>query len=161
MLGAIMCDMLDSPYEFDRSPKTKDFPLSSRESEFTDDSVMKQVLHCQIGYDLSRTCDESRPKYHHVETCQQTVPEAITAFMERAVRRKSEECFIIPVIASENDREFTFNTVQMKDGQEWLVVFTSPKKYQKGEPNQIFPKFYSQSLRRIVHADKRFEQKDT
>ena len=35
-----------------------------------------------FGYDLSRTCDQIRPGYHHVESCQQTVPEAITAFME-------------------------------------------------------------------------------
>ena len=34
------------------------------------------------GYDLSRTCDEIRPSYHHVESCQETVPEAITAFLE-------------------------------------------------------------------------------
>ena len=33
-------------------------------------------------YDLSRTCDEIRPGYHHVESCQETVPEAITAFLE-------------------------------------------------------------------------------
>ena len=36
----------------------------------------------RFGYDLSRTCDEIRPTYHHVESCQQTVPEAITAFLE-------------------------------------------------------------------------------
>ncbi len=36
----------------------------------------------QFAYDLSRTCDEIRPQYHHVESCQQTVPEAITAFLE-------------------------------------------------------------------------------
>ena len=35
-----------------------------------------------FGYDLSRTCDEIRPGYRHVETCQQTVPEAIIAFLE-------------------------------------------------------------------------------
>ena len=35
-----------------------------------------------FGYDLSRTCDEIRPGYRHVESCQQTVPEAITAFLE-------------------------------------------------------------------------------
>ncbi len=35
-----------------------------------------------FGYDLSRTCDEIRPTYHHVESCQQTVPEAITAFLD-------------------------------------------------------------------------------
>ena len=36
----------------------------------------------EFGYDLSRTCDQIRPGYHHVETCQETVPEAITAFLE-------------------------------------------------------------------------------
>ncbi|MGX8715897.1 MAG: ADP-ribosylglycohydrolase family protein [Lachnospiraceae bacterium] len=36
----------------------------------------------EIGYDLSRTCDQIRPTYHHVESCQKTVPEAITAFLE-------------------------------------------------------------------------------
>jgi ADP-ribosylglycohydrolase len=36
----------------------------------------------QAGYDLSRTCDEIRPAYEFNETCQRTVPEAITAFLE-------------------------------------------------------------------------------
>lgn len=36
----------------------------------------------EFSYDLSRTCDEIRPFYHHVESCQETVPEAITAFLE-------------------------------------------------------------------------------
>lgn len=35
-----------------------------------------------FGYDLSCTCDEIRPGYRHVETCQETVPEAIIAFLE-------------------------------------------------------------------------------
>ena len=34
------------------------------------------------GYDLSRTCDEIRPDYEFNETCQRTVPEALTAFLE-------------------------------------------------------------------------------
>lgn len=34
------------------------------------------------GYDLSRTCDEIRPTYHHMESCQETVPQAITAFLD-------------------------------------------------------------------------------
>ena len=33
-----------------------------------------------FGYDLGRTCDEIRPGYRHVESCQATVPEAITPF---------------------------------------------------------------------------------
>lgn len=43
---------------------------------------IKDYIIQEFGYDLSRTCDEIRPSYHHVETCQQTVPEAITAFLE-------------------------------------------------------------------------------
>ena len=35
-----------------------------------------------FGYDLSKTCDMIRPSYHHVESCQETVPQAITAFLE-------------------------------------------------------------------------------
>ena len=43
---------------------------------------IKAYMENNFGYDLSRTCDEIRPTYHHVETCQETVPEAITAFLE-------------------------------------------------------------------------------
>ncbi len=203
MYGAIIGDMVGAPYEFDRSPKVKDFgPLFIKKSMFTDDSVMtiavadalikagpnadvdlirEKVAQCmkewgnryphagyggrfgawlhyddpkpygswgngsamrvssvgwlydsmertrevaaataevthnhpegikgaeataaaiflarngsskeeireyvtsEFGYDLSRTCDEIRPTYHHVESCQETVPEAITAFLE-------------------------------------------------------------------------------
>ena len=43
---------------------------------------IRQYVEQTFGCDLSRTCDEIRPTYHHVETCQQTVPEAIIAFLE-------------------------------------------------------------------------------
>lgn len=202
MIGAILGDIIGSPYEFDQGNKTKDFPLFSERSQFTDDTVMtlavarafmdagpdaddetirqhmirsmrelakrypragyggrflwwltasdpqpynswgngsamrvssaawlfhdlnsvlraaklsaevthnhpegvkgaqttaaaifmartgyskteiKQYIAETFGYDLSRTCDEIRPSYHHVESCQETVPEAITAFLE-------------------------------------------------------------------------------
>ncbi len=202
MYGAILGDIIGSPYEFDRGNKTKEFPLFSRRSEFTDDTVMTIAVadaflpiqpemeddvirqrvvmkmqkfgrlypHAGYGgmfcrwltakdpqpygsygngsamrvssvgwlfgdletvrkmarlsaevthnhpegikgaeataaaiflartgstkaeikayieenflYDLSRTCDEIRPDYYHVESCQETVPEAITAFLE-------------------------------------------------------------------------------
>ena len=200
MYGAILGDIIGSPYEFDRGDKTKVFPLFNEDSTFTDDSVMTiavaDALLCEakdperiktllvysmqrwgrkdptagyggmfyrwlftddpkpygsfgngsamrvssvgwlydtleetrekarltaevthnhpegikgaesvaaviwlarngkskqeireyvikeFGYDLSRTCDEIRPGYYHVESCQQTVPEAITAFLE-------------------------------------------------------------------------------
>ncbi len=202
MYGAILGDIIGSPYEFDRGDKVKNFPLFSKGSEFTDDTVMTiavgeallsvgpnaaqeemksaviermqawgqkypyagyggmfrhwlrerkpkpygsygngsamrvsaagwlydslertrevarvtaEVTHnhpegikgaeataaCiymarkgaakeqirayveqKFSYNLHRTLDEIRPKYHHVETCQETVPEAITAFIE-------------------------------------------------------------------------------
>ena len=202
MYGAILGDVIGSPYEFDRGNKSKDFPLFSPKSHFTDDTVMtiavaevfldddlmmdeetirqrltesmqrygklypragyggmfrhwlksdnpqpygsygngsamrvssvawlfddlglvrlmarlsaevthnhpegikgaeataaaiflartghrkaeiKAYIEGQFGFDLSRTCDEIRPSYHHVESCQETVPEAITAFLE-------------------------------------------------------------------------------
>ena len=205
MYGAILGDMIGSPYEFDRGKKTKDFPFFDRGATFTDDSVMTiavaealmlanasgaitdeastksliidslhkwgrrypdagyggrfmswlrsrerqpygsygngsamrvsaagwmyddlgftrtiarwtaEVTHDhpegikgaeataaaiwlarngankanirgyvanEIGYDLSRTCDQIRPGYRHVESCQETVPEAVTAFLE-------------------------------------------------------------------------------
>lgn len=201
MYGAIAGDMIGAPYEFDMSPKVKEFPLFSTGSQFTDDSVMTvavaealmdtigqtddevkaalirsmkkwgtkypdagygnmfyQWLHAadpkpygsygngsamrvssagwlydtlektrhiarltaevthnhpegikgaeatasviylsrmglskdeikayivrEFGYNLSRTCDQIRPGYYHIETCPRTVPEAITAFME-------------------------------------------------------------------------------
>ena len=102
MLGATLGDIVGSPYEFDHNNyKHKDFPLLSEKSHFTDDTVMtaavaviflartghskpeiKQYVEQTFGYDLNRTCDEIRPTYHHVETCQETVPEAIIAFLE-------------------------------------------------------------------------------
>ena len=200
MYGAILGDIIGSPYEFDRGSKSKDFPLFSPDSTYTDDSVMtlavadaflgapqedavirkrliqsmqhygrrfpdagyggkfrlwlkdpnpqpygsygngsamrvssvawlfddlqtvrhmarlsaevthnhpegikgaeatasaiylartgsskaeiKAYIESNFHYDLSRTCDEIRPAYRHVESCQETVPEAITAFLE-------------------------------------------------------------------------------
>ncbi len=43
---------------------------------------IRTVVEDTFGYDLSRTCDEIRPGYRHVESCQETVPEAVTAFLE-------------------------------------------------------------------------------
>lgn len=40
MIGAFLGDMIGAPYEFDRGEKTKEFPLFSEMSHFTDDSVM-------------------------------------------------------------------------------------------------------------------------
>lgn len=47
-----------------------------------DKAEIKAYVEREFGYDLSRTCDEIRPTYHHVESCQETVPQAIIAFLE-------------------------------------------------------------------------------
>ena len=47
-----------------------------------DKNYIRKYLEDKYEYRLSRTCDEIRPNYHHVESCQETVPEAITAFLE-------------------------------------------------------------------------------
>ncbi|MDR3069125.1 MAG: ADP-ribosylglycohydrolase family protein [Cellulomonas sp.] len=43
---------------------------------------LRTYVQDRFGYDLRRTLDEIRPGYRHVETCQQTVPEALTAYLE-------------------------------------------------------------------------------
>ncbi len=43
---------------------------------------IKEYVIQEFGYDLSRTCDEIRVYYEFDESCQGTVPEAITAFLE-------------------------------------------------------------------------------
>ena len=40
MYGAILGDIIGSPFEFDRGDKTKEFDLFSKDCDFTDDSVM-------------------------------------------------------------------------------------------------------------------------
>ena len=45
-------------------------------------SLVKEHIEKEYGYNLSRTCDEIRPTYEFNETCQETVPQAIVAFLE-------------------------------------------------------------------------------
>ena len=44
-------------------------------------TAIRQYITERYGYDLSRTPEMIRPVYTHVESCQQTVPEAIIAFL--------------------------------------------------------------------------------
>jgi ADP-ribosylglycohydrolase len=44
--------------------------------------AIRHYISQRYGYDLSRSLDQIRPTYHHVESSQETVPEAITAFAE-------------------------------------------------------------------------------
>ncbi len=44
--------------------------------------LIKKHIENEYGYDLSKTLDEIRPTYQFNETCQETVPQAIIAFLE-------------------------------------------------------------------------------
>jgi ADP-ribosylglycohydrolase len=48
----------------------------------TSKSEIKEYIQANFGYHLDRTLDEIRPNYHHAASCQETVPEAMIAFLE-------------------------------------------------------------------------------
>ena len=43
---------------------------------------IKHYISVNFGYSFYKTCDDIRPTYQHVESCMETVPEAMTAFFE-------------------------------------------------------------------------------
>lgn len=43
---------------------------------------IRDEIESRFGYDLRRTIDQIRPSYRFNETCQETVPEALIAFLE-------------------------------------------------------------------------------
>lgn len=47
-----------------------------------DKKELKEFIEKEFNYDLCRTLADIRPYYHHVESCQETVPEAIIAYLE-------------------------------------------------------------------------------
>ncbi|MCQ2504509.1 MAG: ADP-ribosylglycohydrolase family protein [Saccharofermentans sp.] len=51
--------------------------------------AIRSYIVTEFGYDLSRTLDEIRPFYHHVEDCMKTIPEAFECFLEA---ESYEEC---------------------------------------------------------------------
>ena len=48
MYGAILGDIIGSPYEFDQGNKTKAFPLFLESSEFTDDTVLTLAVQKRL-----------------------------------------------------------------------------------------------------------------
>ena len=77
MYGAILGDIVGSPYEFDcNNYKAKDFPLFSRHSDFTDDTVMtlavaKALLSIRGQNDaaIKAALADEDSRYHSVVTC--------------------------------------------------------------------------------------------
>ena len=63
--------------------------ISLARAGFRDDpaackKAIRKIIEEKYGYDLSKTLDRIRPTYRFNETCQDTVPQAITAFLESA-----------------------------------------------------------------------------
>lgn len=48
---------------------------------FSKEDIRKEIEH-EFGYDLNFTCDEIRPTYTWKGTCQESVPQAIVAFLD-------------------------------------------------------------------------------
>ena len=57
MYGAILGDIIGSPYEFDMGNKSKEFPLLSENSTFTDDTVMTMAVS-EVFLDNNLPTDE-------------------------------------------------------------------------------------------------------
>ena len=57
-------------------------PASKRRSQGVAPRKIRRTVEHAYGYNLSRTVDEIRPGYSFDETCQRTVPEAITCALE-------------------------------------------------------------------------------
>ena len=84
---------------------------------------IRAYIEENFHYDLSRSCDEIRPGYCHVESCQETVPEAITAFLEgqsfedviRTAVSLGGDCDTLTCIAGSMAEAFYGVTGEMKE----------------------------------------------
>ena len=60
MYGAILGDIIGSPYEFDRGNKSKDFEMFEGDAGFTDDTVMTIAVADALMETLGQSDDEIR-----------------------------------------------------------------------------------------------------
>lgn len=74
---------------------------------------IKSYISDNYYYDLTRTLDQIRPHYSHVEACQVTVPEAITAFIEG---ENFEDCARCAVSLSGDSDTLTDITCAIAEG---------------------------------------------
>ena len=101
MYGAILGDIIGSPFEFDRGRKTKEFEFFTRGCGFTDDSVMTVAIAealIAIGPDANEMerngfiFSRMKKRYirspypmwlwkYHLRTCL-TLPERVTRLLE-------------------------------------------------------------------------------
>jgi len=93
-VGFAYTDLADVMVESQRSAEvTHNHPQGIRGAQATAVAVfmarqgqskveIKETISKSFGYNLNRTLDEIRPVYKFNESCQETVPEAIIAFLE-------------------------------------------------------------------------------
>ena len=88
MYGAILGDIIGSPYEFNQGNKTKEFPLFSEHSTFTDDTVMTlavaDALHDSSSFQNVRELNEDNimPEAFNPKVAQ-VVADAVKAHIVR------------------------------------------------------------------------------
>ena len=111
---------------------------------------IKEYVEKEFKYDLSRTCDEIRPKYVHNESCQKTVPEAITAFLEgtgfedviRTAVSLGGDCDTLTDIATGMAEAFYGLSEEFK---EKCIEFTEP------DMHEVMKKFDQKAIARKPH----------
>ena len=108
---------------------------------------IKEHIEREYGYDLSRSIDEIRPTYHFNETCQDTVPQAIIAFLE-----------------STDFEDAIRNAISLGGDSDTLAAITgSIAEAAYGIPDWIKDKAYSyldEPLKDVLRRWKKFVSKD-
>ena len=103
---------------------------------------IKEYIEKEFHYNLNRTCDEIRPNYRHVESCQETVPEAITAFLEGT---SFEDCIRNAVSLGGDSDTLTAITGGMAEAFYGIPenIFNEGLKYLDKEFVPILERFYN------------------
>ena len=84
MYGGPIGDIIGSPYEFDRGDKTKDFPLFSEESKFTDDTVMTvAVADALLGLVEGKNEAGTKAPEAITQECIRRIPEEMNEVLKR------------------------------------------------------------------------------
>ena len=65
MFGAILGDIIGSPYEFDMGNKSKKFPLFSEDSRFTDDTIMTLAVFYGFYKFINRAGDKYKLGWYY------------------------------------------------------------------------------------------------
>ena len=82
MYGAILGDIIGSPFEFDRGDKTKQFDLFTKGCDFTDDSVMTIAVGEALLAELNAALNIDEKRKEPME--KRSMKDVLKAYQERA-----------------------------------------------------------------------------